>query len=61
MKAAAASKPGEECYKKLWAMSETLDKKVDDAKLDECCAALKASAEKDLNLCFETQKPPKYP
>jgi hypothetical protein len=59
VKAAAASKPGEECYKKLWAMAETLEKKVDDAKRDECCLALKA--DKELMACLETQKCPKYP
>jgi DNA phosphorothioation-dependent restriction protein DptG len=60
--AAAASKPGEECYKKLWDMAKTLKDKVKEAELDKCCDALKKSAEKELMACFATQKPSKpYP
>jgi hypothetical protein len=54
---ATAAKTGEECFKQLFDMRDSVKSKADLDKLNKCGDTLKASGGDDLKDCFEAQKP----
>jgi hypothetical protein len=58
---AVAAKTGEECFKQLFDMKDSVKSKTDSDKLNQCGDTLKASGGNDLKDCFKAQKPARGP
>ncbi len=58
MTAAAATGPGQKCFKKLGDMSETVESKINYDKLNKCGDTLRKSASDEvLEQCYQASQP----
>ncbi len=58
MTAAAAARPGQQCFKKLADMSETVEPKINYNKLNKCGDTLrKRASDEVLEQCFQANRP----